>query len=122
MGEDNLMAKQKINSLQIQPDSWVIPTYQNSWVTYAVGDWNDAAYRVDATGYVHLKGMVKNGVIGQAIFTLPVGARPLTKYLMATISNSVIGRLDVYPSGAVIASNGSNAWFSIDGITFKAEQ
>lgn len=98
---------------------FIAPTLLNSWVNFG-GGFNDAGYLKDFSGTVHLRGLVKNGVIGNAIFQLPAGYRPANEELQITISNGALGRVDIYPSGDVGATSGSNAWFSLDGITFRA--
>ena len=72
-------------------------------------------------GVVHLRGLVKSGTVGLAIFNLPEGYRPSAREAIATISNGAIGRCDIKTSGNVIAYIGNNAWFSLDGITFRAD-
>ena len=54
-------------------EAWIIPTLVNSWVErspYTV------SYFKDQFGMVILRGMVKDGVVGQWAFILPVGYRP----------------------------------------------
>lgn len=106
--------------LSDQP-AWIVPTFLNAWVNHSA-QYNSAGYYKDSLGIVHLKGLVKSGTIGAAIFNLPAGYRPLTQYLTATISNSAIGRIDVTATGDVLAALGSNAWISLDLVSFRAEQ
>lgn len=100
--------------------SWRAATFANAWVDYGAG-YNPAAYRKDVRGWVHLRGLVKSGTVGATIFNIPAGYRPAFRQLFVTISNSAIGRCDVDTGGNVIAQSGSNAWFSLDGLTFLAE-
>lgn len=97
------------------------PNYENSWVDYG-GEYSGAGFKKDAVGNVYLTGLVKSGTVNTAIFTLPVGYRPAYRKIFATTSNNVHARFDVQPSGVVSTTNGSNAWVSLDGITFPAEQ
>lgn len=101
--------------------NWITPTYQNGWVDYDT-TYNTTQYYKDKHNFVHIKGMVKNGTANSTIFTLPVGYRPARRYLFVTISNGAIGRVDVLPDGQVMMQSGSNAWFSLDIINFRAEQ
>jgi len=66
----------------ITPDSaWIVvaangnpqPSFMNGWVNYDT-TYTETAFRKDALGYVHIKGMIKNGSVGfdYAIFQLPV--------------------------------------------------
>lgn len=98
------------------------PAFQNSWVNFDTASFKDARFWKDPMGIVHLEGLVKNGTIGTTIFTLPAGYRPSNGQLFASISNSAIGRIDVAPTGNVVATTGNNAWITLSGITFKQEQ
>lgn len=104
------------------PDSgWIAPTFTNSWVNYGFG-FNSAGYRKDALGYVHLRGLVKNGTVNTAIFNLPAGYRPEAQELFMSMQNNTIGRIDVNIVGNVLHSVGANTFVQLDGITFKAFQ
>ncbi|NOV28012.1 hypothetical protein E5S69_31495 [Cupriavidus necator] len=100
-------------------EAWIAPTLLNSWVNFG-GGFNNAGYYKDLSGVVHLRGMVKSGVIGNAVFNLPAGYRPANEELFVAISNGALGRVDIYPSGDVGATSGSNSWLSLDGMTFRA--
>jgi len=126
--QDGAVLTSKLASKAVTPDkiadqpAWTNATYQNGWVTYDAA-YGPASYWKDSLGIVHLRGMVKNGGIGTTIFTLPVGFRPSNVTLLfVTICSGGIGRLDVVPDGQVRAIQGANPWFSIDGVTFRAEQ
>jgi len=98
---------------------WIEPTLLNSWVNYG-GVYGPAAYFKDASGIVHLRGVLKDGTIGDfAAFTLPVGYRPAYQEIFVAISNNAIGRCDVYQNGDVMFRAGNNAYFSIDGMSFR---
>ena len=91
---------------------------------------NTAAFYRDPYGTVHLKGVVKSGVIGCAIFVLPQGYRPGEGYSgyaehQPVISNGAIGEAWIIgnapdsASGSVIALSGSSTKFSLDGVSFR---
>ena len=115
--------------LTVPDTSWIevgsggtAPAFQNRWVNYDT-TYNSCGFRKDAFGYVHLKGLVKNGAIGGTIFWLPAGYKPAKRYLLAVSTNpTAYARCDVQPDGQVSAITGSNVYYSLDGITFKAEQ
>lgn len=111
----------KLTSDNIKKGVWTLPSLLNGWLDYDT-NYNSIAYHKDELGYVHLKGLARAGTIGQPAFVLPAGFRPIRQNLIATISNGVIARIDVYANGTVTPSLGSNAWFSFDNITFLAEQ
>jgi hypothetical protein len=96
------------------------PGFQNGWANYSFPAFNNAGFYKDPFGRVCLRGMVATGTIGTAIFTLPAGYRPPQTELQVTISNAAIGRVDITPAGAVMSTTGSNIWFSLDGVTFRA--
>lgn len=117
--------KKRIEKLErnftLYVQGWTAVTFQNSWVNYD-GNYNQCAYLRDPAGFVHLRGLVKTGTIdgSASIFTLPVGYRPQYRELHSTFSNGAAARVDITTAGAVIPSPGSNVWFSLDGISFKA--
>jgi hypothetical protein len=89
----------------------------NSWVN-TVG--RLVGYYKDPFGIVHLLGFPTSGVIGNAIFTLPAGYRPAARYFFPVVSNDLFGAAYVDSNGDVVAYKGSNAYFALDGITFRA--
>lgn len=97
----------------------ITPTFTNSWVNYSAG-FADASYYKDQFGIVHLCGLIKSGVMGSAAFTLPAGYFPAARELFGTMSDSSIGRLDVLANGECIPITGTNNWFSLSGISFRA--
>lgn len=121
------MAKQKINSTQIQDDIWHVvgttgePAFANAWVNYDTTFFYSAAFYKDALGIVHLRGLVKTGTIGAAIFTLPVGYRPTRQVLIGITANNAIGRVDIQATGIVLPSVGNNTFYQLDNVSFKAE-
>lgn len=96
------------------------PAFANSWVNFDGSVYATAAFFKDSQGIVHLKGFVKSGTLGGAAFVLPAGYRPALSEYFACNSNSAYGNCHVNAGGDVIPSNGSNASFSLSGITFRA--
>ncbi len=99
---------------------WVAPSLLNGWVNYG-GVYQDAGYYKDPLGMVHLRGLVKDGTAtaGTTLFTLPVGFRPLAQTVLITLTNSVLGALNIETDGDVNVGGGtSSAWFSLENITF----
>lgn len=103
----------------ITSEVWQTPTFANGWSNFGNG-WDGAAYFKDALGIVHLRGMVKGGTIGQAIFTLPVGYRPSGPLLFPTIATDAIGRIDIDTTGAVKFLSGTATWVTLSGVRFRA--
>jgi hypothetical protein len=106
-----------------QPDdfapAFVAPTLLNSWVNLSAPPFNPAGYYRHQE-IVYLRGVIASGVVGSAAFTLPAGFRPANNHIFAALSNGAIGRLDVTSAGDVIPTAGSNVYFSLDGISFRA--
>jgi len=95
------------------------PAFTNSWVNFG-GGWAGAAFWRDPLGFVHLRGLIKSGVVGSPAFTLPPGFRPKVNEPFVTISNGAVGRVDVLTDGTVVpASPSSNTWVSLSGIKFR---
>ena len=95
------------------------PAFSNSWVNFG-SNYTTCGFMKDTLGFVHLKGLVKNGTINQVIYVLPSGYRPATRDIYGVDSNGAHARLDVAEDGAVKPMAGSNAWVSLSGIIFKA--
>jgi len=105
---------------QPQGPGFIAATFQNSWVNFDTTN-SQVAFIKDQEGFVHIKGLARSGTMITPIFTLPVGYRPRLRINRATISNGAFGHVTVDPNGEVIPQAGSNGWFSVDGISFKAE-
>ena len=102
--------------------AWVAPTLLNAWVNFG-GTFANAAYWKDQYGVVHLRGSVRAGAIGSDIFVLPATGnyRPSADLVFAVPSNSAFGSVTVKANGSVTPLIGSNAIFSLDGITFRVD-
>lgn len=98
---------------------WIAPTLENSWVTYNT-TWVKEGYIKDDFGFVHLRGLIKSGTTGTAIFNLPVGYRPEFQELFAVSTGTGLGRIDIYPNGDVKMQSGGNSYLQLSGIIFKA--
>jgi len=99
--------------------AWTAPTLLNSWVNFG-GTFQTTRYMKDSNGIVHIEGLVKNGVMQNAAFTLPVGHRPAADLLTAQISNNAIGRVDLDTYGNVTPGYaGTNAWMTLN-VSFRA--
>lgn len=96
------------------------PDFANAWVAYGAPYANPSFTRL-ADGYIQLHGVIKNGTVGSAAFTLPPGYRPTTPIPFAVVSNGVFGRVDVGSDGTVTPlTPSSNASVVLDQIRFKA--
>ena len=99
---------------------WYDPTLENNWVAYNAAN-NSPQYLIDDNGFVHLRGIVKDGDGGgYDIFSLPQGFRPAKIEVLAGVSSSGFAGIVVDADGDVRAyTGGSTTWTSLDGITFE---
>lgn len=107
---------------------WSNITLQNGWARYGtdtdVPVFTTAQYKKGQDNIVSLKGLIRSGTTtaGTTIFNLPAGFRPAQRILYTTVSADAHARIDFLPNGNVEFYTGSNIWFSLDGISFVAEQ
>ncbi|MCM3290224.1 hypothetical protein M3661_08795 [Paenibacillus sp. MER 180] len=112
--------------------AWITPTLLNDWKPYNDGYVNPRYYK-DENGVVHLEGLIKDGLIAQStsLFLLPTGYRPKGTLIFYVIGVEPGGvprgvRIDVTAGGRVIITqndnNYTNAYLSINNISFLAEQ
>lgn len=97
------------------------PAFENSWTNFGVG-YAPARFYKDPFGIVHLGGMVKSGTINQVAFTLPAGYRPnFVAGPFPAASNAAFAYVEIATTGGVFLRPGSSSWFSLEGISFRAE-
>lgn len=118
------MARQKIDSGQIQEEDFIAPTLLNGWQNYNTsgGTWEVAGYVKLPSGLVVLKGLIKNGTDGSVIFTLPAGYRPSQGSHHPAYSDNNLRGVNIQPNGDVEHRGTTTNWFSMSGIVFMAEQ
>ena len=101
-------------------EDWKTPTLLNGWTDFG-GVYESVGYMKDEFGFVHIRGMVKGGSVGQNIFFLPEGYRPLKSQYHTCISADVVRTLNVQNNGGVfISAVASSNWVTLNGISFKA--
>lgn len=97
------------------------PAFQNSWVNYSASD-SSAAFMKDSLGFVHLKGVIKNGT-GATMFTLPAGYRPLKILSFGTFSSPAAAtQVALMTNGNLDGIVYNNTYLCLDGIVYRAEQ
>jgi hypothetical protein len=103
-------------------------TFENGWHDYGLA-YNPTRYYKDPFGIVHLSGGMSGGTLRGTAFTLPEGYRPCGVALFAVLStdggggagNIVPASFWIYKNGqAYVQNGGSNAFVSLEGITFRA--
>jgi hypothetical protein len=115
--------KNLIAALIAAIQSWQVPTFSSGWHNWGDASYTDAGYYRDFFGRVHLQGLITGGTMAAAAFTLPVGYRPNKNLIFACVSSGSAVEIRVNSSGAVVMMNGTNTnWFSLNNISFRAEQ
>jgi hypothetical protein len=100
---------------------WIsVSSLSNSWEIY--GSPYGSAVRYRRIGrVVYLTGVVKNGTLGGAIFTLPSGFRPSNQIAVVSLATDLIARVEITTSGDVVPTlmpGGSTGYFSLCGVSF----
>ena len=117
---ENVSGKLEKKANKKQED-WTAPTLINGWTDFG-GVYETIGYMKDEFGFVHIRGMVKGGSVGEILFTLPEGYRPLKHQYHPCFSLDVLRTLTIRGNGAVfIPAAASNVWVALNGISFKAE-
>lgn len=94
------------------------PSTQNGWAVYF-----GTAYWKTQDGTVFLRGLIRNGTLGAAAFTLPAGCRPIgtNQVFYQGVNKATLIRVDVNTDGTVVisATEGTyTGWVSLNGIYF----
>jgi hypothetical protein len=102
---------------------WQAPTLAAGWTNFA-GGFTVAGYKRDATGRVHLRGLIQKNVAivaGDVPFTLPAGFRPTGAEMFDRLcQDGAQKRIDVGAAGGVAVQTGTAgaAWVTLAGISF----
>ena len=102
-------------SFQPIPDSAMV----GSWVNVPTSPVGVAR---DAEGFVHIRGAIKAGFLGEFAFQLPPGLRPAALRVFAVPCGPDVCPLQVNSQGDVEVDGTSNNGVYLDGVQFKAEQ
>ncbi|WP_240326837.1 tail fiber protein [Aeribacillus pallidus] len=106
----------------IMPFAHDFLTLQNGWENYG-GLFQKARFTKTIAGMVHLSGLVKNGVIGSPIATLPEGCRPRNVEIFRVASaGGTNGLIYVYPDGKITPIEGHTQWITLSGISFLSAE
>lgn len=111
-------------ALTAAAEQWAPPTLLNSWVNYAASGHRDAGYSLTVDNHVELRGLVKLGATGVAIFILPDDHSPsATEVFVCQAGGFGTARVDVLATGDVVVlaynGTGTNAFLSLAGIRFS---
>jgi len=115
------LADGAVTAAKIEPQQeWQNVSFLNGWVNYG-SPCPSVQYMKDSLGFVHIRGVMRNGTINAPAFILPVGYRPSGYVHWAVPSNNGYGQCRIDSSGVFLPQFGNNAWFSCEGLVFKAE-
>lgn len=103
-------------------DEWRSARMLNEWERYTT-TWSEPAFRKDSRGFVHCKGVQKNGTLDLPSMSIPLGYEPPAVLYAFTTSSSEPSGAFVMPGkekfqrshGVVCPFLGSTSWFSVDG-------
>lgn len=117
--ENNATLNALVNGAQSV--AWEAPMLAGSWADFG-GGYNPASFCKDLAGFVHLRGMVKGG--SGTIFTLPARCRPQYRCRLTSLAGGDAAcRIEVDVDGAVVwAGGGTNAFVSLDNLSFEAAE
>lgn len=107
------------DALRVPPTA--APQLLNGWQDFG-GTFAGAGYRRRSDGRVSLRGLVKGGSVGAAVFVLPEGFRPQAdERFVSTGGGGSVALVFVRSSGAVeVGAGANNASVSLSGISFEA--
>jgi len=114
-------ARANINAQQATTfdTSWKPLPLVGTWVEYG-SPYSPCGYRKLASGLVVVRGLVRNG--SGVICNFPAGYRPSTQGLFnVQCDPNVACRVDLTPEGSLQQVSGSNAWLSLSGVTYFAD-
>ena len=103
--------------------NWIDMNLDNSWLRYSTGT-QKPQFCKDQNGFVHFRGVMKDGGAQDTFTTLPEGFRPSTKIFIPVYKSGTINvALEITAAGACSFNTGtSNGQEYIDGISFFAHQ
>ena len=121
---------EQISTVPNPDTSWnEISTFSGTWANHSPGTYETAAYMMDGEGWVHLKGLVKDGAEGTSVFTLPSDYIPeKTCYFPQMVGNNGLGYVAVRGQDSADAgqvqpnwyTGGSSNYNSLSGIQFPS--
>lgn len=96
------------------------PQFMNGWENYNTVANSTAAFYKSPFETVHIKGLIKNGSLGDEAFVVPYDYAPLTDIIVCVLTNTGIGELRISSNGNVKPVSGGTTWFSLDNVSYRA--
>ena len=108
------------------------PPFLNGWsnfdpeASHRVAAYQHVAFRIDANGVIHIRGLAKGGNLNQPIFQLPSAYCPAYDKVFPAIANNAFARITVNAlyrhfstqRCTVFQNIGSTNWVSLEGVSF----
>lgn len=93
------------------------PAYEHGWKAYG-SPYGSPRFWKDATGYVHLEGLLNSGSVGESAFTLPEGDRPSSEEIFTSWTGAA-SAISISASGSVVVGSSSGGYASLTSIGFR---
>ena len=91
---------------------WITATLLNNFTHYDTTTYGPVRYR-KIGNIVNIQGITTQNVVSTTIFQLPVGYRPPTRLIFATLNSNSLSRLDIAQDGSVTSQAApSSGWLS----------
>lgn len=94
---------------------------QNGWSAYDSNGYGVPSWCIDSTGFLHLKGMVRNGGKNTIIAKLPYVPECRNQIFTTVSGGNVLCRIDIDGYGNIRFNCGNNGFVSLAPITFRVK-
>ena len=115
----------RLDALESGDTEWTDAVLGNDWDNHNVvsGVYPTAAFRKDADGIVHFRGIISGGVDQSVAFTLPTGYYPSKTTSYVVSSGPGVGRISIDADGDVIVwyTEASTAYVYLDSVSFHVD-
>lgn len=102
-------------------NAWTALSYNSGWADYDTATYPGGGWKLDSTGRVWLRGLIKNTAYSTAtIATLPAGFRPGKAHHFAVPATAAFGYIRVDANGDVVHGGGTTTWIDLSQVTFEA--
>jgi len=117
---DAATARTNLGAAGSTQPAWNDVSFTNSWVNFDATSYESAQYMKDTSGFVHIRGLIKDGTLGASAFTLPAGYRPARVIFAPAISSGASSGYAAFGAdGTVTPNGGNNTWWSFGEIVFS---
>jgi hypothetical protein len=109
---DYISIDKRTGYTQINQQTWILPSLDNSWVVYG-GSYQNFGYMKDSLGFINVHFIIKDGSNGN-IVVLPSGYRPTGNLLfpLVTAWNTDVPYVQIASTGQITVYNYTNTFCS----------